>query len=130
MIGKWHLRCALITELLGYDVDKLPMMQQQEFDGSNTIGVSSKKKRMSDSGSDWDWEYLGLSVYHQSVGQGLSTLLGLQPFEMMQQAANPPHIPQINTSATLFTSIPLALFSLHLLYEVIFAILDDITEKS
>ena len=104
--------------MLGYDVDKLSMMHQQESDGNSMTGVSSKKKRMSDSGSEWDWEYLGLSVYHQAVGQGLASLLGLEPFDIQQQAANPTHVPQINTNATLFSSIPLVLFSLHLLYEV------------
>jgi anaphase-promoting complex subunit 1 len=108
----------LCTELLGYDVDKLPVMHQQESDGAGTSSVLNKKKRVSDSGSEWDWNYLLLSGHHRSLGHGLACLLGLQPVEAVVPPFSPSPVPQINTNAVLFNSIPLILFSLHLLYEV------------
>jgi anaphase-promoting complex subunit 1 len=103
---------------LGYDVDKLPVMHQQELDGSGTSGVLSKKKRASDSGSESDWDYLLLSGHHRALGHGLACLLGLQPVEAVGLSCSPPPVPQINSSAILFSSIPLIVLSLHLLYEV------------
>ena len=94
------------------------MMHQQELDGCGTSGVLSKKKRASDSGSESDWDYLLLSRHHRALGHGLACLLGLQPVEAVGSSSSPPPVPQINSSAILFSSIPLIMFSLHLLYEV------------
>jgi anaphase-promoting complex subunit 1 len=114
---EWQLFIGVLLELLGYDVDKLPVMHQQELDGCGTSGVLSKKKRASDSGSESDWDYLLLSGHHRALGHGLACLLGLQPVEAVGPSSSPPPVPQINSSAILFSSIPLIVFSLHLLYE-------------
>ena len=97
-------------------------MHQQELDGCGTSGVLSKKKRASDSGSESDWDYLLLSGHHRALGHGLACLLGLQPVEAVGPSSSPPPVPQINSNAILFSSIPLIVFSLHLLYEVCTAI--------
>jgi anaphase-promoting complex subunit 1 len=103
-------------------VDKLPVMHQQESDGSGISGVLTKKKRVSDSGSESDWDYLLQSAHHRALGHGLACLLGLQPLKAVVPSSSPPPVPQINSNATLFNSIALILFSLHLLYEVCTAI--------
>lgn len=121
-IRTWYSIICQCLELLGYDVDKLPVVNQQESDGIGMSGVLTKKKRVSDSGSESDWDYLLLSAHHRALGHGLACLLGLQPLEAVGPSCSPPPVPQINTSAILFNSIPLILFSLHLLYEVCIAI--------
>jgi hypothetical protein len=118
MIRTWYSIICLCLELLGYDVDKLPVIHQQESDGIGMSGVLTKKKRVSDSGSESDWDYLLQSAHHRALGHGLACLLGLQPVEAVGPSFSPPPVPQINTSAILFNSIPLILFTLHLLYEV------------
>jgi anaphase-promoting complex subunit 1 len=93
-------------------------MHQQELEGCGTSGVLSKKKRASDSGSESDWDYLLLSGHHRALGHGLACLLGMQPVDAVGPSSSPPPVPQINSNAILFSSIPLIVFSLHLLYEV------------
>ncbi|KDR08910.1 hypothetical protein L798_00564, partial [Zootermopsis nevadensis] len=116
-VQEWQLFTGVLLELVGYDVEKLPVMQQQESHGAGTSGILNKKKRVSDSGSEWDWNYLLLSGHHRSLGRGLACLLGLEPVEAVVPPFSPLPVPQINTNAVLFNSIPLILFSLHMLYE-------------
>jgi anaphase-promoting complex subunit 1 len=104
-------------------VDKLPVMHQQESDGTGASSILNKKKRVSDSGSEWDWNYVLLSGHHRSLGHSLASMLGLQPAEAVVPPFGPSTVPQINTNAVLFNSIPLILFSLHLLYEVRIAVI-------
>ena len=40
-------------------------------------GRGKKQRRMSESGSDGDWEFLLGSTHHLEVGRGLSDLLGI-----------------------------------------------------
>ncbi|XP_069677644.1 anaphase-promoting complex subunit 1 isoform X2 [Periplaneta americana] len=114
---EWQLFIGVLLELMGYDVDKLTVLQQAESDGSAASNTLCKKQRVSDCGSDSDWDYLLLSGHHYTLGHSLAHQLGLQPVEAVGPPSSPCTVPRINSNAVLFSSLPLILFSLHLLYE-------------
>nr|CAD7590064.1 unnamed protein product [Timema genevievae] len=109
---------SLSPELVGYEVDKLPGTYHTSDDSNSSSVRPMKKQRSSNSGSESDWEYLLGSAHHRALAQGMEALLGLHPPPVSLPADSEP-VPtgQVNSSAPLFTSMPLVLFSLHLLYE-------------
>nr|CAD7457684.1 unnamed protein product [Timema tahoe] len=115
---EWQLFSATLLELVGYEVDKLPGTYHTSDDSNSSSVRPMKKQRSSNSGSESDWEYLLGSAHHKALAQGMEALLGLHPPPVSLPADSEP-VPtgQVNSSAPLFTSMPLVLFSLHLLYE-------------
>nr|CAD7198790.1 unnamed protein product [Timema douglasi] len=115
---EWQLFSATLLELVGYEVDKLPGTYHTSDDSNSSSVRPMKKQRSSNSGSESDWEYLLGSAHHRALAQGMEAVLGLHPPPVSLPADSEP-VPtgQVNSIAPLFTSMPLVLFSLHLLYE-------------
>nr|CAD7262920.1 unnamed protein product [Timema shepardi] len=115
---EWQLFSATLLELVGYEVDKLPGTYHTSDDSNSSSVRPMKKQRSSNSGSESDWEYLLGSAHHRALAQGMEAVLGLHPPPVSLPADSEP-VPtgQVNSTAPLFTSMPLVLFSLHLLYE-------------
>ncbi|XP_075233032.1 anaphase promoting complex subunit 1 isoform X2 [Lycorma delicatula] len=116
---EWQLFVSILLGLLGYDVEKLSVLQQNSGTIPDTPTQILKKKRAADYGSHDDWEYLLNSRHHKIVSRDLCSLLGLKRAHLANNdlPSNGDVCGKINTSAPLFSAIYLILFSFHLLYE-------------
>ncbi|XP_077273571.1 anaphase promoting complex subunit 1 isoform X1 [Temnothorax americanus] len=121
---EWDLFLIVLFTLLGYDVEKLRLMRNNEKDQSterNSPMVLPKKQKTSNCGSTDDWlyilnsnEYKNSRTFASNVlkGQKISNFLGTT-----SQSAESSNVGKINVQAVLFPHFSLILFSLHLLYE-------------
>ncbi|KAI4480329.1 hypothetical protein M0804_010327 [Polistes exclamans] len=122
---EWHLFLVVLFTLLGYDVDKLQLIQnneQEQFTERNSPMVVPKKQKTSDSGSNDDWAYVINSIKSKNSQNFISDVLGLTKFSNTHDALSSKNSElktsgRINYQAILFPYLPLILFSLHLLYE-------------
>ncbi|XP_046750016.1 anaphase-promoting complex subunit 1 [Diprion similis] len=126
---EWNLFVVVILTLLGYDVDKVPLVQS-DCDNDQPTGRSSpsvlpKKQKTNDSGSNDDWLYVMKSTDQKNSQEFISDTLGLAKLRVILKSmddqrcrntvSNTPA--KINSQAILFPYLPLVLFSLHLVYE-------------
>ncbi|XP_049852727.1 anaphase-promoting complex subunit 1 isoform X1 [Schistocerca gregaria] len=121
---EWQLFLGVLLDMIGYDVEQVPVMRAQRdgpdstgSDGFHHLQQHAKKRRSSDMGSSEDWEYLLRSDHHRTLAASVTTMLGLHPppppsSEKSHESATP-----TNSSASLFLSLPLLHYALHLLYE-------------
>ncbi|KAL1131298.1 hypothetical protein AAG570_010916 [Ranatra chinensis] len=119
---EWQLFISTILELLGYQLDSLPLMLNYTSGPDCEVSVKNhKKRRTSDLGSQDDWDYLVDSIDHDTMSAGICGVLCIQqvPSTHGFNSSNDKLPPQttFNTAAPLFPYIHLILFSLHLLYE-------------
>ncbi|XP_063980252.1 anaphase-promoting complex subunit 1 [Diachasmimorpha longicaudata] len=121
---EWHLFIVVLLTLLGYDVDKLPLVRRND-DGctekSSPI-VVPKKQKTNDSGSQEDWLNTLGSQEHKNSQNLVSNILQLSKSLAVKSQATigidpDSNLGRISTQAILFPYLPLVLFSLHLLYE-------------
>ncbi|XP_075231346.1 anaphase-promoting complex subunit 1-like [Lycorma delicatula] len=112
--------CSSPLGLLGYDVEKLSVLQQNSGTIPDIPTQILKKKQAADYGSQDDWEYLLNSCHHKIVSRDLCSLLELKRAHLANNdlPSNGDVCGKINTSAPLFSAIYLIIFSFHLLYEV------------
>ncbi|XP_020285295.1 anaphase-promoting complex subunit 1 isoform X2 [Pseudomyrmex gracilis] len=128
---EWDLFLVVLFTLLGYDVEKLRSIRNNEKDQCaerNSPMVVPKKQKTNNCGSADDWLYLMNSNEHKT-SQICNTLKNQKKSsanaldEMIQNSIDesiPSNvIGKINTQSVLFPHLPLVLFSLHLLYEEI-----------
>ncbi|XP_012223687.1 anaphase-promoting complex subunit 1 isoform X2 [Linepithema humile] len=122
---EWDLFLVVLFSLLGYDVEKLHMIQNNEKDQSverNSPMVLPKKQKTNNCGSMDDWLYIMNSSEYKNSQSFISNVLKIQRASnflsvTIQNAAESNNIGKINVQAALFPHFPLILFSLHLLYE-------------
>lgn len=125
---EWHLFVIVLLTLLGYDVDKLPLIPNCDNDqpaDRNSPIVLPKKQKTNDSGSNDDWLYMIKSVDQQSSQEFLFDILGLNKSRAVSKSVDDQRLKtpvskssaKINSQAILFPYLPLVLFSLHLVYE-------------
>jgi len=124
-VQEWDLFLVVLFTLLGYDVEKLHLIRNNEKDQSmerSSPMVLAKKQKTSNCGSADDWQYILNSNEHKSSqnfvssvlkGQKISNSLSIESENIAESSG----IGKINTQAILFPYLPLVLFSLHLLYE-------------
>uniref|UniRef100_A0A0C9RW07 ANAPC1 protein n=1 Tax=Fopius arisanus TaxID=64838 RepID=A0A0C9RW07_9HYME len=121
---EWHLFIVVLFTLLGYDVDKLPLVRRNDGDGcaerSSPI-VVPKKQKTNDSGSQEDWLNILTSQEHRNYQNLVVNVLRLNKSVVVKPVAitkgDREASGRISTQAILFPYLPLVLFSLHLLYE-------------
>ncbi|XP_012535623.1 anaphase-promoting complex subunit 1 isoform X2 [Monomorium pharaonis] len=123
---EWELFLIVLFTLLGYDVEKLHLIRNNEKDQlmeRNSPMMLPKKQKTSNCGSTDDWlyilnsnEYKSSRIFASSVlkGRKISNLLCATSREDTGESSN---VGKINVQAILFPHFPLILFSLHLLYE-------------
>lgn len=122
---EWYLFLVVLFTLLGYEVEKLQLIQMNEKDQLNERNspiVVSKKQKTNNSGSNDDWKYMTNFMKNGSSKIFISNILGLQKMSNIFQTSVPRIIEsnstgKINTQSILFPYFPLVLLSLHLLYE-------------
>jgi anaphase-promoting complex subunit 1 len=124
-VQEWDLFLVVLFTLLGYDVEKLHLIRNNEKDQSmerSSPMVLAKKQKTSNCGSADDWQYILNSNEHKSSQTFVSSVLKTQKISSSfsiesENIAESSGIGKINTQAILFSHLPLVLFSLHLLYE-------------
>ncbi|XP_038074683.1 anaphase-promoting complex subunit 1-like isoform X2 [Patiria miniata] len=110
--GLVFAKCLL--GMMGYNIEKLAVFQQQDIDSPASPAVATKKHKTS--GLDEDWDYLLGSTYHRlACPTLLEPLCGAQPHAL--SASGDMNQAKIDTGAALFTHIPAVVFALHLIYE-------------
>ncbi|XP_076165385.1 anaphase promoting complex subunit 1 isoform X2 [Ptiloglossa arizonensis] len=122
---EWYLFLVVLFTLLGYEVEKLELIQRNEKDQlaeRNSSMVEPKKQKTNNSGSSDDWMYMIDSIKNRNSQVFISNILGLQKTSNTLQAAIPNikesnNTGKINVQSILFPYFPFVLFSLHLLYE-------------
>lgn len=122
---EWCLFLIVLFTLLGYEVEKLQLIQKHEKDQlteRNSPMVVPKKQKTNNSGSSDDWKYMISFVKNGNSQTFLSNILGLQKTSSTFQMSVPNAVEsnsagKINVQSILFPYLPLVLFSLHLLYE-------------
>lgn len=125
---EWHLFLVVLLTLLGYDVDKLHLIQKNENDHQterNSPIVVPKKQKTNDSGTHEDWLYLLESLEHKNSSTYIADVLHMNKFSNARKCegiastkvAGSATVGKISSQAILFPYLPLVLFSLHLLYE-------------
>ncbi|XP_012141180.1 anaphase promoting complex subunit 1 isoform X2 [Megachile rotundata] len=122
---EWCLFLIVLFTLLGYEVEKLQLIQKHEKDQlaeRNSPMVVPKKQKTNNSGSSDDWKYMINLVKGGSSQTFISNILGLQKTSSTFQMSIPNSVEsnnagKINVQSILFPYFPLVLFSLHLLYE-------------
>lgn len=122
---EWNLFLIVLFTLLGYDVEKLHLIRNNEkdqFTERNSPMVVPKKQKTSNCGSADDWLYiLNSNEYKNSQTFALNVLKGQKISNFLcatsQNATESSNVGKINVQAILFPHFPLILFSLHLLYE-------------
>ncbi|KAG7200866.1 hypothetical protein KM043_003229 [Ampulex compressa] len=124
-VQEWNLFLVVLFTLLGYDVEKLHLIQKNEKDQfveRNSPMIVTKKQKTNNCGSNEDWIYMMNSVKHDSTSSYICNVLGLQKSSntlntSTTSATESCSVGKVNVQATLFQYFPLILFSLHLLYE-------------
>lgn len=123
---EWDLFLVVLFTLLGYDVEKLHIIQNNEkdqFADRNSPMVLPKKQKTSNCGSTDDWLHLFNSSEYKNSQAFISNVLRSRkvsssfPCSTSQDSIESNNIGRINVQAVLFPHVPLVLFSLHLLYE-------------
>ena len=123
---EWYLFLQTLCSLLGYDIDKLPLIKENKANHlieMNSSGVISKKQKTNDSGSLEDWAFTLDSDVYEDTQSFASNVLGLTKFTKSKKENfsldYTSNVGVFNTSSEfiLFPYLPLVLFSLHLLYE-------------
>lgn len=120
---EWYLFLIILLTLLGYEVEKLQLVQKNErdqFAERSSPMVMPKKQKTNNSGSNDDWTYMINSIKNRNTQFFISNTLGLQkPSNTLQasSAAESNSPGKINVQSILFPYFPTILFSLHLLYE-------------
>ncbi|XP_039313778.1 anaphase-promoting complex subunit 1 isoform X3 [Solenopsis invicta] len=122
---EWELFLIVLFTLLGYDVEKLHLIRNNEKDQlteRNSPMMLPKKQKTSNCGSTDDWLYIFNSNEYKNSRTFVSNVLkGRKIFSLpsatSQGAAESSNVGKINVQAILFPHFPLILFSLHLLYE-------------
>lgn len=122
---EWYLFLVVLFTLLGYEVEKLQLIQTNEKDQlgeRNSPIVVSKKQKTNNSGSNDDWKYMTNFIKNGSSQIFISNILGLQKTSNIFQTSvsyitESSNTGKINAQSILFPYFPLILFSLHLLYE-------------
>lgn len=120
---EWDLFLIVLFTLLGYDVEKLHLIRNNDRDQSierSSPMVLAKKQKTSNCGSTDDWQYvLNSNEYKNSQTYVSSILKGQQVSSSLSTATESiaESSGKINAQAILFPYLPLVLFSLHLLYE-------------
>lgn len=122
---EWEFFLIVLFTLLGYDVEKLRLIRNNEkdqFTERNSPMLLPKKQKTSNCGSTDDWlyilnsnEYKNSRTFTSNVlkGQKISNFL----WATSQNATESSNVGKINVQAILFPHFPLIFFSLHLLYE-------------
>ncbi|XP_024080333.1 anaphase-promoting complex subunit 1 isoform X2 [Cimex lectularius] len=120
---EWHLFISCLLDLLGYQLEFLPLVSYYLHSDCDTPAKNTKKMRASDLGSNDDWSYLISSAYHDMMCQDFGLSLGLHEQSPnchgYEQNASQEGHSEINTSALLYPYFHLIVFSFHLLYEEI-----------
>ncbi|XP_053998022.1 anaphase-promoting complex subunit 1 [Hylaeus anthracinus] len=122
---EWYLFLVVLFTLLGYEVEKLQLIQTNEKDQlgeRNSPMVAPKKQKTNNSGSGDDWIYMINSIKNGNSQGFISNILGLQKTSYSFQPpvlsiAESTSTGKINVQSILFPYFPFVLFSLHLLYE-------------
>ncbi|XP_076241205.1 anaphase promoting complex subunit 1 isoform X2 [Calliopsis andreniformis] len=122
---EWYLFLTVLFTLLGYEVEKLQLIQRNEKDQlaeRSSPMVMPKKQKTNNSGSNDDWNYMINSIKNRNFQVFVANILNLQKTSNTLQAAIPntadsSSTGKINVQSILFPYFPLILFSLHLLYE-------------
>ncbi|XP_066581363.1 anaphase-promoting complex subunit 1 isoform X2 [Prorops nasuta] len=120
---EWNLFLLTILTLLGYDVNKMNLIKNNETDHHgerNSPMVLPKKQKTSDSGSNEDWLYMLNSLKSNKTDHFVINSLGLTKIsasQILSPKVTECTVGKINSQAILYTYFPLVLFSLHLLYE-------------
>ncbi|KYM96372.1 PREDICTED: anaphase-promoting complex subunit 1 [Cyphomyrmex costatus] len=121
---EWDLFLIVLFTLLGYDVEKLHVIRNNEKDQFTELPslqmILPKKQKTSNCGSASDWMYMLNSNEHENSRTFISNVLKSQiipSFITFLNAIESSNVGKINVQAVLFPYFPLILFSLHLLYE-------------
>ncbi|CAL1682145.1 unnamed protein product [Lasius platythorax] len=121
---EWDLFLVILFTLLGYDVEKLHLIQNNEkdqFTERNSPMMLPKKQKTNNCGSTDDWLYMLESNEHKNSQIFISNVLKSQKVSSfcttLKSATESNSIGKINVQAVLYPHLPLVLFSLHLLYE-------------
>nr|XP_033324577.1 anaphase-promoting complex subunit 1 [Megalopta genalis] len=122
---EWYHFLVVLFTLLGYEVEKLQLIQRNENDQlaeRNSPMVVPKKQKTNNSGSTDDWMYMVHSIKNGNPQIFTSNILGLQKTSntlrtSVPNVAESTTTGRINIQSILFPYFPLVLFSLHLLYE-------------
>lgn len=122
---EWDLFLVVLFTLLGYDVEKLHIIRNNEkdqFADRNSPMVLPKKQKTSNCGSTDDWLHLLNSNEYKNSQLSFSKVLRSKKISSLfhavaQDATEFNNFGRINVQAVLFPHLPLVLFSLHLLYE-------------
>lgn len=122
---EWDFFLIILFTLLGYDVEKLRLIRDNEKDqvtGRNSPMLLPKKQKTSNCGSTDDWLYILNSNEHKNSRTFTSNVLKSQKISNLfsatsQSATESNNVGKINIQAILFPHFPLIFFSLHLLYE-------------
>lgn len=124
---EWDLFLVVLFTLLGYDVEKLHLIRNNEKDqfteyNSNSPTVLPKKQKTNNCGSVDDWLYILESKEFKNSEIFISNVLKSQKISSFlctipKNTAESNNIGKINVQAALYPHLPLVLFSLHLLYE-------------
>lgn len=113
---EWKLFLQMLFQLLGYNLESLPLTQDS-LNINNDTPAKSKKQRVLDMGCDEDWTFMLKSSFNSIRGSRIATSLGLknhnQHFHQHSILKS-----NVDTNAILFPYIYDVLFSLHLVYEV------------
>lgn len=122
---EWDLFLVVLFTLMGYDVEKLHLIQNNEkdqFTERNSPTVLPKKQKTNNCGSTDDWLYILESNELKNSRTFISNVLKSQKISSVlctipKSATESNSIGKINVQAVLYPHLPLVLFSLHLLYE-------------
>lgn len=124
-VQEWNLFLVVLFTLLGYDVEKLHLIQNNEkdqFTERNSPIVLPKKQKTNNCGSTDDWLYILESNQFKNSQNFISNVLKSQKVSSFfcttpKSITELNNIGKINVQAVLYPHLPLVLFSLHLLYE-------------
>ncbi|XP_022110916.1 anaphase-promoting complex subunit 1-like isoform X2 [Acanthaster planci] len=112
--SEWLVFAKCLLGMMGYNIEKLAIFQQQETDPLTSPEVATKKHKTS--GLDEDWEYLlGSNYHHVACSTLLEPICGAQPHAA--SILGDKSQAKIDTGAPLFKDIPTVVFALHLIYE-------------
>lgn len=124
-VQEWNLFLVVLFTLLGYDVEKLHLIQNNEkdqFTERNSPIVLPKKQKTNNCGSTDDWLYILESNEFKNSRNFISNVLKSQKVSSFlcttpKSTTETNNIGKINVQAVLYPHLPIVLFSLHLLYE-------------
>ncbi|XP_017886466.1 anaphase-promoting complex subunit 1 [Ceratina calcarata] len=122
---EWHLFVVILFTLLGYEVEKMPLIQTNDKDQlgeRSSPMVVPKKQKTNNSGSNDDWKNMINSLKSGNSKIFIPNTPSLQKMSDALRSSTswstePNAAGKINTQAIMFPCFPIVLFSLHLLYE-------------